>query len=61
MYVNERVESSIGNLPLGQHKIVCPDCQNLRKNKKDRTSSGKIKRTFERCSQTNKPIQRGGF
>jgi len=42
MYVNERVESSVGNLPLGQHKIVCPDCQNSRKNKKDRALSVNI-------------------
>lgn len=43
MYVNQKVENSISDLPIGQHKISCPDCQGTRsKNKRDKPLSVNI-------------------
>ena len=40
MYVNEKVENSIANLPHGQHKVSCPDCEGTRKkNRRDKPLS----------------------
>ncbi len=43
MYVNQKVENSTSDLPIGQHKISCPDCQGTRsKNKRDKPLSVNI-------------------
>ena len=40
MYVNKKVENSIANLPHGQHKVSCPDCEGTRKkNRRDKPLS----------------------
>ena len=36
MYVNQKVENSTSDLPIGQHKISCPDCQGTRSKKQKR-------------------------
>ena len=42
MEVNKQVEDATYNLPHGQHKMVCPMCQNDRKNKRDKALSVNI-------------------